>query len=216
MIRVRAFVVAACLMLILAGCGSTRLNPPAGGEVTDSATTVAEPPPTSDTPVPPHSIPLPMPVALPTAIQIEKIGVLSSLIPLGIKNGVIEIPPLAKPEQAGYYCPPVLDARCGAPLPGEIGPAAILGHVDGNGKPGVFYRLKELRAGDKVVIERADRSRITYRVTTVEQYRKDAFPFGRVFGNTEQTELRLITCGGTFDHVAHSYEDSIVAYADPA
>jgi hypothetical protein len=203
-------------MLVLAGCGSTHLGPAAQPSAAESPTSSAEPPPSSDesspepTPEPIHQ------VALPTAIQIDHIGVLSSLIPLGVDHGAFQIPPVSHPEQAGYYCPAVADARCGAPLPGEVGPAAILGHVDGDGKRGVFYRLKELRGGDRIVIERADRSKITYRVTVVEQYPKDNFPFGRVFGNTDQTELRIITCGGTFDHAAHSYDDSIVAFAEPA
>jgi hypothetical protein len=35
-----------------------------------------------------------------------------------------------------------------------------------------------------------------------------------VFGNTTKPQLRLITCGGVFDHAAHSYKDNIVVYAN--
>lgn len=33
----------------------------------------------------------------------------------------------------------------GAPTPGELGPAVIVGHVDWGGKIGVFYKLKTFR-----------------------------------------------------------------------
>jgi hypothetical protein len=35
----------------------------------------------------------------------------------------------------------------------------------------------------------------------------------QVYGNTDHAALRLITCGGTFDPSARSYEDNVVAYA---
>jgi len=34
-----------------------------------------------------------------------------------------------------------------------------------------------------------------------------------VYGDTATAQLRLITCGGTFDSTAHSYNDNIVVYA---
>ncbi|MGI9063884.1 MAG: sortase domain-containing protein [Pseudonocardiaceae bacterium] len=41
------------------------------------------------------------------------------------------------------------------PVPGEVGPAVILGHVNG-GEDGVFVRLHELGPGDEVDVVRAD------------------------------------------------------------
>jgi hypothetical protein len=34
-----------------------------------------------------------------------------------------------------------------------------------------------------------------------------------VYGPTNDPELRLLTCGGTFDHAAHSYVDNVIVYA---
>jgi hypothetical protein len=47
----------------------------------------------------------------------------------------------------------------------------------------------------------------------VVEYPKDHLPTIDVYGNTDRAALRLITCGGTFDLSARSYEDNIVAYA---
>ena len=52
-----------------------------------------------------------------------------------------------------------------------------------------------------------------FAVTRVEQYPKDAFPTAAVYGPVPGPELRLITCGGTFDRQAGSYRDNIVVYA---
>jgi hypothetical protein len=35
-----------------------------------------------------------------------------------------------------------------------------------------------------------------------------------VYGNLDHAGLRVITCGGAFDHRARSYVDNIVVFAD--
>jgi hypothetical protein len=44
-------------------------------------------------------------------------------------------------------------------------------------------------------------------------YPKDEFPTGQVYGPVPDAELRLITCGGTFDPVTGSYLANVVVYA---
>jgi len=53
-----------------------------------------------------------------------------------------------------------------------------------------------------------------FRVTQVEEYPKDKFPTDVVYGDLDHAGLRLITCGGSFDRQARSYDDNIVAFAD--
>lgn len=142
----------------------------------------------------------------PVAVDIPKIKAHSTLVPLGVnQDDTIEVPPVSKPWQAGWY-------RFG-PVPGEAGPAVILGHVDGNKQQGIFFHLKELVPGDQVSIARADGSSIQFTVTRVDQVAKDLFPTEAVYGDTAGAELRLITCGGVFDRAARSYEDNIIVYA---
>jgi hypothetical protein len=81
--------------------------------------------------------------ARPQAVLIGKIGVAAPLIRLGLdRNRRMEVP--KDFSVAGWYT--------GGPRPGEVGPAVIAGHVDSKRGPAVFYRLGELRKGDRVVV----------------------------------------------------------------
>jgi len=57
----------------------------------------------------------------------------------------------------------------------------------------VFFRLRELRAGDPVVITRSDGKDVTFQVNAVEQYPKGAFPSNAVYGPAPGSSLRLTT-----------------------
>ncbi|TDQ58333.1 sortase family protein [Actinomycetospora succinea] len=98
--------------------------------------------------------------------------------------------------------------------PGLQGPSVIIGHVDSaEAGPSVFYELGRLRPGDRAEVVRADGATVTFEVTEVAVYPKDAFPTDRVYGPTAGPELRLITCGGSFDRGAGSYRDNTVVFA---
>ncbi|GLY41521.1 class F sortase [Amycolatopsis sp. NBRC 101858] len=147
-----------------------------------------------------------LPKSDPVSIDIPKIGAHSSLVPLGVNaDNTIQVPPVTTPLQAGWYTY--------APTPGEVGPAVVLGHVDGNHQKGIFYRLKELAAGDRVSVARADGTTALFEVTKVHQVPKQDFEKEGVYDDTAGPELRLITCGGVFDRSAHNYVDNIVVYA---
>lgn len=147
-----------------------------------------------------------MPPSEPAEVRIPRIGVISSLVPLGLNaDETVEVPPVEQPMQAGWY----RFAR----TPGEAGPAVLLGHVDGKRQPGIFFRLKELVAGDEVEVSRKDGTTARFRVRRTEQVAKDSFPTEAVYGDTADAELRLITCGGSFDQAAHSYRDNVIVHA---
>jgi hypothetical protein len=147
----------------------------------------------------------PMSKSAPVRVQVPSIGVDSTLMDLGLlADGSLQVPPAAFP--VGWYT--------GAPTPGELGPAIIVGHIDWAGVDGVFYRLHSLLPGAEIDVTRADGSTAVFRVVSVHEYAKDAFPTKLVYGNTAYSALRLITCGGAFNAKAHSYDDDIVAYAE--
>lgn len=154
----------------------------------------------------PGAVP-PMPPAEPTHVEIPAIGVSSDLLSLGQNpDGTIEVPPLDRNSRAGWYR--------NSPTPGELGPAVLLGHVDSAAYgPGVFFKLGALRAGDMVTVSRVDHTVATFRVTRVSSVPKDHFPTLDVYGNTDDAELRLITCGGQFDSATRNYLSNIVVYA---
>jgi hypothetical protein len=146
-----------------------------------------------------------LPQAEPTAVRIARIGVTSRLVGLGLDDaGSMEVP--ADPSQAGWYIE--------GPSPGSLGPAIIAGHVTWNGEPGVFFKLGQLRRGDRVAVHRADGTTAVFTVRRVVSFSKARFPTRAVFGPIDHAGLRLITCGGLYDESAHRYLDNVVVFAD--
>jgi LPXTG-site transpeptidase (sortase) family protein len=97
-------------------------------------------------------------------------------------------------------------------VPGEVGPAVIAGHVDSTTRPAVFYHLDRLRPGDLIEVERGG-TWVSFGVTAVSRYRKNAFPTAQVYGPTPDPQIRLITCSGDFNIAQRSYVDNTVVYA---
>ena len=69
-----------------------------------------------------------------------------------------------------------------------------------------------LLPGDHVLVTRRDGRTITYVITGVRRYPKDAFPTMDVYANTAVSTIRLITCGGAFDTTTHHYLSNIIAF----
>lgn len=144
--------------------------------------------------------------SVPTAVEIPKIGVSSNLVSLRLQgDGSLQVP--TDFSTAGWY-------SSGA-YPGEadVPPALIVGHVDNYKGPAIFFRLKELGVGDRVLVPRADGTTATFVVYRTANYVKTAFPAQSVYAATGRPELRLITCTGQFDSNARSYLSNFVAYA---
>ena len=143
-------------------------------------------------------------VPRPIRLVIPAIGVSTKLIHLGItRQQTLQVP--ASAAVAGWFT--------GSPRPGGVGASIIAGHIDSYSGPGVFFRLRDLRRGQKVYVTRADGSVATFRITAVRAYAKNRFPTAVVYGPVPDAELRLITCGGQFDYSTGSYLSNVVAYA---
>ena len=184
-----------------AGLLLTRHSTPAMRPV--AAGVAALPAPTGPIVAPPQSA-APKPVASPVSLTIPLIGVRTRLVMLSLTStGELQVP--SSTSVAGWYT--------GSPRPGATGPAIIVGHIDSLTGPGVFYRLSELAAGDKIYVKRADGTLVEFRVTSVQTYLKDRFPTQDVYGPVPDPELRLITCGGAFDYASGHYLNNIVVYA---
>lgn len=142
-------------------------------------------------------------VSAPVRVRIPAIDVDAQLVSLGLNDDQsMEVPNFGL---AGWYEP--------GPLPGTPGPAVIAAHVDSVDGPDVFFRLKELADGDKVVVEFADGDTATFVVTRSEQQRKEDLPVERIWNDTDEVELRLITCGGEFNPEKRSYTSNVIVYA---
>lgn len=142
----------------------------------------------------------------PERLRVPRIDVDTRLMDLDLTaRRELQVPPLSQPWTAGWY-----DR---SPVPGEVGPAVLAGHVDSRTGPAVFFRLHELRRGDRIVVDRSDGRTATFAVDRVEEVSKSSFPTKRVYGATPRPELRLITCGGTFDAASGHYLANVVVYA---
>lgn len=141
----------------------------------------------------------------PVRVRIPAIGVDSMLVSLGLNaDGTIQVPPNS--SEAGWYQ--------NGPAPGDPGPAVILGHLDSVTGPAVFYRLSSMRAGQQVQVVRADGSVVTFVVQRIATFPVASFPTREVYGATTAPELRLITCGGSFDYVQGRYQANVVVFAN--
>jgi hypothetical protein len=143
----------------------------------------------------------------PVRLEIARIGVSTGLQRLGKdRHGAVDVPSGPhKWDTAGWYS--------AGTRPGDPGSAVILGHVDSKRGPAVFYRLRELRRGDLVEVVRADGSRARFTVQRVEQYPKARFPTADVYYPTLTPMLRLVTCGGAFNHKVGHYVDNVIVFA---
>ncbi|MCZ4520643.1 class F sortase [Rhodococcus ruber] len=196
---------AACFILLffLTGC-ATPSDAASPERTSPSSAATTQAPDTSTGDVAAQAI-SPASGSAPARIDIPAIDVDSDVMGLGLRSdGSMEVPPGGFP--AGWYM--------GSPIPGQLGPSILAGHVDWGGSPGVFYRLRDLAQGDDVTVTDQDGGTVRFVVSAVEQYPKDAFPTDKVYGDIDHPGLRLITCGGQFDSDISSYDDNIVVYAD--
>lgn len=147
------------------------------------------------------------PASPPVRLSIGAIGVQAPVERVDVdRDGILVPPSLREPSQVGWY------QR--GPTPGEAGNAVLVGHVDTVGRgPAVFYLLGRLKPGDEIGVTRLDGSTVTFQVDGVRLYPKRAFPAGLVYGPEERSQLRLITCGGTFDHATSTYSGNTVITA---
>jgi sortase (surface protein transpeptidase) len=141
----------------------------------------------------------------PVELRIPKLNLETTFeSPLGLnEDRTIEVPDSY--TKVGWY-------KYG-PTPGEIGPAVILGHVDSYEGPAIFWPLGQLKEGDEVEVLREDGTTAVFVVTHSERYSQDDFPTELVYGPTDDAQLRLITCTGTYLRGIQRYTHNLVVYA---
>jgi sortase (surface protein transpeptidase) len=143
-----------------------------------------------------------MPV--PIRIIIPAIGVNAGVVPLGLNpDHTIEVP--SNLADTGWFRP--------GPEPGEQGAAVIVGHLEGRGGRGVFYRLRELRVGDVITIRLHDRSTLHFVARSMLRVPKNRFPTRRVYARTREPTLRLITCAGELNPATGRHPDNYIVFA---
>ena len=146
----------------------------------------------------------------PYEILIPRAKVRASVVGLGLApNGAMGAPD--NPDVVGWWADGV--------RPGQAGNLLLDGHVDytdiyGQKGPGVAWLVREIAAGDVIVIQDAEaRAAYIYRVTeslAVPVHDPTALRFLRP---TETATLTFVTCEGSFDRASLSYADRRIVRA---
>ncbi|MGW1670497.1 class F sortase [Streptomyces sp. NPDC002324] len=146
--------------------------------------------------------------ARPQRLDIPAMGVQAPVVARGLdRDGAIEPPSYGQPGVVGWYA--------GGARPGATGAALFVGHVDTETRPAVFYKLSALSVGEKIRVTRSDGRIAEFTVDDVQVIGRDDFDAERVYGvrQSGRAELRLVTCGGTFDKATRTYTANVVVSA---
>ncbi|WP_330172620.1 class F sortase [Streptomyces sp. NBC_01498] len=194
MFPARTALVVSAVLIVLTGCSSAP-DTAVPSSATGPATGAGTPPPRS-----PKAVGRP---GTPVGISIPSIGVRSSLMELGLNaDGTVEVPPPEKGMTAGWYT--------GGATPGEAGAAVVIGHNDTRFGKAVFHDLKKITKGAGITVRDSRGESARFTVTGTESVSKDTFPTDKVYGDTKDHALRLITCDGDFDAQGHPVNNLIV------
>lgn len=161
-------------------------------------------------PVAPTPDPQPLlptgPTAAPVEVLIPVLDVHRPVEKIGMnQSGVLDLP--INFWNAGWF-------EYG-PVPGAQGDAVIEGHSGYPGKPLLFAGLYKLRAGDRIIVVLADRSRRLFIVASKVAVPAGASPQGLAdpYG---PPRLTLITCTGSFNKYTYSSSQRLLVYANYA
>ncbi|MFE6623199.1 class F sortase [Streptomyces sp. NPDC008086] len=161
-------------------------------------------PPRLDLPPAAH----PLGDALPQRLDIPGLKIQAPVVARGLDaQGAIAAPPYDQAAQVGWYAAGV--------KPGAVGAALLVGHVDTQTRPAVFYKLSTLEPGATIRVLRDDGSLAEFTVEDVQAVPRARFDAHQAYGphHSGRAELRLITCGGTFDRTTQRYTANVIVSA---
>jgi hypothetical protein len=145
-------------------------------------------------------------VVPPIELRVPALKLEAKVNPVGVDaKGDFQVPPSV--DKIGWY-------RWGPGANATNGSIVIAGHVDSaaEGK-GAFFRLRDLKPGDRMTLTGADGQAREFAMVSREQYEKTKIPLEKYFVRDGELRLTLITCGGPFDRKAKHYRDNIVVTA---
>jgi sortase (surface protein transpeptidase) len=213
----RAIPLVLCLLVLGAvGCRSKskhqdtalHVTPDAGISVATPTLTATVPSSERETPTPtPTPEPTPEPVpADPVRVRIPRLKVDAKIVPVGVNYaGEMDSPKNA--WDVAWYAPGY--------KPFEQGNAVLAGHVDYiNVGPAVFFNVKTMTKGDRIVIVTADGTEYEFEVTETQQCKAEQCPVERIFGPNPNRGVVLITCIGNFNRATLEYDARFVVYTE--
>lgn len=140
----------------------------------------------------------------PVRVVIPAIRVNAPVVALGLnRDRTMQVPKLL--AEAGWFRP--------GPEPGEVGPAVIVGHLNGLGGPGVFARLSQLRRGAVIEVRLRNGATVRFVARSMLRVSKDRFPTKLVYARTAEPTLRVITCSGKLNRTTGHHSDNYIVFA---
>ncbi|MFC5855796.1 class F sortase [Streptomyces chlorus] len=195
--------VALLLVLWLWGREATDLRPGGTGPSTGDMAAAGRP---AQGELPPAHRPLGE--ALPRRLDIPGLGVRAPVVSRGLdERGALDPPPFDQPDVVGWYA--------GGVAPGASGTALVVGHVDTETRPAVFYKVSTLKPGQKIRVVREDDKVAEFTIEDIQVLARDGFDAQQAYGprRSGRAELRIVTCGGTFDAARNRYTANVVVSA---
>ncbi|WP_371616368.1 sortase domain-bontaining protein [Streptomyces sp. NBC_00454] len=98
--------------------------------------------------------------------------------------------------------------------PGEKGAAVLVAHFDTKHGPALMKNVKNIKLGDVIEVAREDGKTARFKIREIEDVDKKKFPTDKVYGDTNRSELRLLTCGGELKDGHRT--NNVIFYADLA
>ncbi|WP_020433989.1 class F sortase, partial [Paenibacillus riograndensis] len=75
-----------------------------------------------------------------------------------------------------------------------------------------FFKLKKLKQGDKVIVSSKTGRQLTYIVESVEAFTPAEAPMERIFGETGERRMNLITCTGRYSRKKKEHEKRLIIF----
>lgn len=146
---------------------------------------------------------------LPRTLSIDTIGINNAnILSVGLEaDGALAAP--ASIYDVGWY-------KDSAKPGSGTGALLLDGHVSGVNDPNaIFHRLKELKKGATMTIEKGDGSKINYVVRETETLPIEKVDMRKMMRSIDPKRegLNIITCGGAYDYSRQLYEDRVMVYA---
>ncbi len=135
--------------------------------------------------------------------MIPSLDVDAKIVPVGLKNGSEMVVPDV--GIVGWY-------KLG-PLPGAAGPSVLVSHVSWSGTKGAFYDLKNMKPGDQFQVFDSSGDYAVFQVDSLETILKSDLPTERIWNQTKESVIRLVTCGGKYDSKTGHYLSNVIVYA---
>lgn len=141
---------------------------------------------------------------IPKRVKIPKIGVDTIIEAVGNDaKGNMDVP--KDDDNTSWYEPGF--------RPGQKGNAVLAGHLDKkDASPAVFWDIDKLEVGDTIIITDENGKELTFAITHTEKFPNEGFPINRVFGDSSDAMLNLITCHGEWDS-GSGYDERYVVFS---